>query len=62
MKQSASNRSSSARKVDYMCEWDVPKECDIKKEVASIQAFDIHKPTENQLKMMPNFGFFTLIK
>ena len=62
MKPSSGQRSSSANRFDYMCEWDVPKECDLKKETSQVQAFNIHQPTIDQMKMMPDFGFFKLIK
>lgn len=65
LKRPSSRQSSTERSKKYYdcrCEYDVPKGCDLKKELANVEPFDIYKPTQTQMAMMPDFGFFKKIK
>lgn len=45
---------------DYKCEWDVPKFCDLKA-LPEAKEKDLYMD-EEYVNMLPNFGFFQLIK
>ena len=45
---------------DYKCEWDVPKFCDLKK-IPEIKESNLYEDPE-YAAILPNFGFFKLIK